>query len=208
MALPSVDFLKPARSAAATDDFFDMKAILFLISFFVAASLIAADPRLRPETWGRPVVSDRLDNWYQLDEKIYRASQPSRRGFEDAVKFGIKNVLNLRDNHSDNFEAKGLKIKLYRVEMEADDVIEADWVTALKIIKNADGPILIHCWHGSDWTGLLCAMYRITFQNWSKEDAIDELINGGYDFHKMYDNLPGWIANVDVAKFKGKIFAP
>lgn len=185
-----------------------MKRILLLNLLFLTSALFAAEPRLRPETWARPVVSDRLDNWYQLDEKVYRASQPDRDGFKDAIKFGIKNVLNLRDNHSDNSEAKGLKIKLHRVEMEADDVIEKDLIAALKIIKNSDGPILIHCWHGSDRTGLVCAMYRITFQNWSKEEAIDELLNGGYGFHKMYDNLPSWIQNVDVAKFKSKIFSP
>lgn len=185
-----------------------MKKLLCLISLFLCSSLLAADPRIRPESWARPVISDRLSNWHQLDEKVYRASQPSRDGFKDTVKFGIKNILNLRNNHSDNSEAKGLKIKLHRVEMEADDVIEADLIKALKTIKNSDGPILIHCWHGSDRTGLVCAMYRITFQNWSKDDAIDELVNGGYGFHKMYKNLPSWIHNVDVAKLKEKIFAP
>lgn len=184
-----------------------MRLFIFLQLILLNSALLGAESRLRPETWARPVVSDRLSNWYQLDQKVYRASQPNRDGFKDVIEFGIKNVLNLRDYHSDRSEAKGLKIKLHRVEMEAHNVVEGDLIKALKIIKNAEGPVLIHCWHGSDRTGLLCAMYRITFQNWSKEDAIDELINGGFGYHKMYDNLPTWIHKVDVDKFREKIFA-
>ncbi len=185
-----------------------MKRSLLFNLLVLTSTLFAAEPRLRPESWARPVISVPLKNWFQLDEKVYRASQPDRDGFKDAVKFGIKNVLNLRDHHSDNSEAKGLEIKLHRVEMEADDVIEKDLIAALKIIKNSDGPILIHCWHGSDRTGLLCAMYRIVFQNWTKDAAIDELINGGYGYHKMYDNLPRWIENMNAMQFRQKVFAP
>ena len=169
--------------------------------------MLVAEPRLRPATWGRPVVSKHLDNWYKLDDKLYRASQPDLEGFQDAARFGIKSVLNLRDNHSDDSKAKGLPLKVHRVEMEADDVIEVDVIKALQIIKESDGPVLVHCWHGSDRTGLVCAMYRITFQNWTKEAAIDEMINGGYGYHKIYKNLPEWIQSVDVPQFRKKVLA-
>jgi tyrosine-protein phosphatase SIW14 len=185
-----------------------MKTLLSFYLILISAGVASAEPRLRPETWARPVLSQHLDNWHQLDEKMFRASQPDRKGFEEAIKFGIKNVLNLRDNHSDDYETKGLKIKLYRVEMEADDILDEDLITALKIIKNSDGPILIHCWHGSDRTGLLCAMYRIIFQNWSKKEATDELVNGGFGYHAIYKNITEWIQDADVEGLKEKIFAP
>jgi tyrosine-protein phosphatase SIW14 len=185
-----------------------MKLVSFLALMFLAFSLVAEEPRLRPENWATPVLSQNLDNWHQLDKKVYRASQPTRKGFEDLLKFGIKNVLNLRDNHSDDAEAKGLKIKTYRIEMEADDIFEKDLVAALKIIKNSDGPILIHCWHGSDRTGLLCAMYRIVFQNWTKEAATDELVNGGFGYHAIYKNITKWIKDSDVEALKKKVFEP
>ena len=185
-----------------------MKKLLFLPLFFLAAGLAASEPRLRPENWATPLLSENLGNWHRLDQKVYRSSQPSRKGFEDAIKLGIKSVLNLRDNHSDVSEAQGLKIKTYRVEMETDDIKEEDLITALKIIKNSDGPILIHCWHGSDRTGLLCAMYRIVFQNWSKEAATDELVNGGFGYHAFYKNITKWIKDADVEALKKKILTP
>ena len=191
-----------ARFSSAKKTFF----ILPLI--FLATGLAATEPRLRPENWAAPVLSKNLDNWYQLDPKVYRASQPGRKGFEDAIQLGIKNVLNLRDYHSDGSETKGLKITTYRVEMNAGDIQEERLITALKIIKNSDGPVLIHCWHGSDRTGLLCAMYRIIFQNWTKAAATDELVNGGFGYHSYYKNITKWIEDADVEALKKKIFTP
>lgn len=61
---------------------------------------------------------------------------------------------------------------------------------SLEIIKNAPKPILIHCWYGSDETGVISAAYRIIGQKWSKKDAIDEFKNGGYGYHeKIYPQL-------------------
>ena len=45
-----------------------------------------------------------------------------------------------------------------------------------------EGPVLVHCKHGADRTGCIVALYRIVFQSWSKEAAIDEMHNGGYGF--------------------------
>ena len=73
---------------------------------------------------------------------------------------------------------------------------------ALKIIGTADGPVLIHCWHGSDRTGLISAMYRILYQDWSKDAAIDELMKGGYGYHAMYKNIPEYIRKVDILNIR------
>ncbi len=161
----------------------------------------------RPSAWATPVRSDNLQNLYQLDDKVYRSAQPDKKGFQELKNIGVKNVLNLRDYHSDN-DGKGSGLNLYRVKMEAGDITTEQVTDALRIIRNAEGPILIHCWHGSDRTGLVSAMYRIVFQGWSKEDAIDELMNGGYGYHAMYKNIPEFIRQADVERVKQSVFAP
>ena len=159
----------------------------------------------RPETWATPVPSEHLKNFYKLDDKVYRSAQPDKKGFQELKALGIKNVLSFRDFHSDD-EGKDLGLNLYRVKMEAGDITIEKAVEALRIIRNAEGPILIHCWHGSDRTGLVSAMYRIVFQGWSKEDAIDELMHGGYGYHSMYKNIPEFIRQVDIEKIKQGVF--
>lgn len=169
--------------------------------------LPAAEARPRPETWAKPVAAAHLKNFYQLDGKVYRAAQPDAKGFRELEQLGIRNVLNFRDHHSDNDEAKGTAIRLHRIKMEAGEIKDGDVIEALRIIKDADGPVLIHCWHGSDRTGLISAMYRIVFQDWSKDAAIDELMHGGYGYHTMYKNIPEYIRKMDVEKVKKTVFA-
>ncbi len=160
----------------------------------------------RPANWARPVKAAHLMNFYRIDDKVYRSAQPNEKGFRELEQLGIKNALSLRDYHTD--EAEGTSLKLYRVKMEAGEITDEKVIEALRIIKKANGPILIHCWHGSDRTGLVSAMYRIVFQNWSREDAIDELMHGGYGYHSMYRNIPEYIRKVDVEKVRKDVQAP
>nr|HNI57084.1 protein-tyrosine-phosphatase [Elusimicrobiota bacterium] len=65
----------------------------------------------------------------------------------------------------------------------------------------------VHCQHGSDRTGTMVAIYRIAVQGWSKESALDEMVNGGYGFHPLWKNLRRYIRNLDVAAVKAKAAA-
>ena len=170
-------------------------------------STASATALQRPETWATPVHSEHLKNFYKIDDKVYRSGQPHKKGFQELKKLGIKNVLSFRDYHSDE-DGKDLGLNLYRVKMDAGDITTAKVVEALRIIKNSEGPILIHCWHGSDRTGLVSAMYRIVFQGWSREEAIDELMHGGYGYHSLYKNIPEFIRQADIETIRKQVLAP
>jgi len=159
----------------------------------------------RPPSWATSLHSARLENFYRLDDKVYRSAQPGEEGFAELRKLGIRNVLSLREYHAD--EAAGLA--LYRVPMAAGSVTTEQVIEALRIIRASDGPILIHCWHGSDRTGLVSAMYRIVFQGWDKEAAIAELTDGGYGYHAFwYKNIPEFIRAADTGAIKKAVQAP
>ena len=177
-----------------------MKRIVFIVFFLVIqVSLIG---QVRPEKWAKVVDSEHLENFYQVDDKLFRSANPDPNGFRELESMGIVEILNLRNYHSDDDESKGTNVKLYRVKMNAHYIKEKDVVEALQIIKDIDGKVLVHCKHGSDRTGLIVAMYRIVFQNWTKAEATDELINGGYGFHTIFHNIPKFIDKVDVTRIK------
>jgi protein tyrosine/serine phosphatase len=77
-------------------------------------------------------------------------------------------------------------------------------IAALKAIKAAekDGPVLLHCLHGADRTGLVSAMYRILYQGWTKDQALQELTEGGYGYHALWKNIPTYLRAVDVEKIR------
>lgn len=151
------------------------------------------------------VPGSELVNMYQIDSGVYRSDQPSGADFKALEQYGICEVLNLRNRHSDDDEAKGTKIKLHRIKMKAHSVSEEQLIEALRIIKNRKGAILVHCHHGSDRTGAVCAMYRIVFQNVSKQKAILEMTEGGFGFHRIYKNIIRTIENADIDCIKREV---
>jgi protein tyrosine/serine phosphatase len=163
-------------------------------------------------TYGQEVTAEKvhlancgLENLYKIDEGVYRSEQPTAADFRALQKFGIKEVLNLRYWHSDDDEAQGTGLRLYRIKMRAATLELGQLVEALRIIKKRQGPILFHCHHGSDRTGALCALYRIVVQGVSKEAAIREMTEGGFGFHGIYRNIIRLIEKVDVAEVRAAL---
>lgn len=146
-----------------------------------------------------------MQNIFRIDEGVYRSEQPDKRDFQALEKFGIKEVLNLRRWHSDDDEAKGTSIILHRLKTNAHSISEKELTEALRIIKDRTGPIVIHCKHGSDRTGGVIAMYRIIFQNVSKEAAIQEMKEGGFGFHRIYRNIERTILDTDIESIRKEL---
>jgi len=175
--------------------------ILFLLNSYALAEI-----GLRPDEWATPVIGSSLDNLYALDNNVYRSEQPDNKAFLELELFGIKEVLNLRRFFSDADDAENTQLKLHQIKTNAGDITTEEILEALKIIKNSQGPILIHCWHGSDRTGIVSAAYRIVFQDWSKENAIRELKDGGFGYHSnIYPNIIDTLNTLDVDSLKREL---
>jgi protein tyrosine/serine phosphatase len=171
-----------------------------------AAKAVAA---VRNPDWAVPMQAPGLANLNKISDQLYRCAQPAtEEGFKSIEKLGIRTVLNLRAAHDDKDEAKGTALRLEQVEINTWNISEDEVVQALFILSKAEnGPFMIHCQHGADRTGLICAMHRIVNQGWTKEKAIDELKNGGYGFHAVWKNIPKFIEKADVEKIKKAIQA-
>jgi hypothetical protein len=51
----------------------------------------------------------------------------------------------------------------------------------------------------------MSAMYRIIEQGWSRDEAIEEMVYGGYGFHSMWLNIIYYVENVDIQRIKRKL---
>ena len=169
----------------------------------------AADSlRVRPVEWAQPVIGMALDNFYRIDAQVYRSQQPDDEAMRALATLGMRSVLNLREYHKDDDEAAGTDLKLYRVPVDAADIDDAFVIEALSALHQAEKPVLIHCWHGSDRTGVVAAMYRMVFQNWPREQAIDEFVNGGYGYHaNFYPTIERYLESVDVEAIRRQVLA-
>ena len=176
------------------------------------ALLLAANPSFagstnglatRPVNWATPLDRPGLSNFYEVTTNLYRGAQPGAQGMKELKSMGVKTVLNLRSFHSDHGLVSSGELKLARLHMKPWHAEDEDVVAFLKIASNTNNlPLFVHCQHGADRTGMICAMYRVVICNWKKEDAIEEMKEGGFHFYPGWKNLVNYVNSADVEALK------
>ena len=145
-------------------------------------------------------------NLHRVDAKVWRSSQPTRHDFRGLKKEqGIGEVLCLRRWHSDREEARGMTV--HHIRMDAGEIRDEDIVSALRVMVAAEKPLLVHCFHGSDRTGVVVAMYRMVVQHWPREKAIAELTEPRHGHHaEVFPNIREYLETVDVEKIRHEVY--
>lgn len=170
----------------------------------IAVMALACSPaRLRPDNWAQPVSLAGVPNLFKVSETLYRSAQPDSQGMKNLRQLGIKTVVNLRSFHTDQDDFGKTGLAGEHIYMVAWHPEKEEAVRFLKIVSDsARTPALVHCQHGSDRTGTMCAIYRMAVQGWSKEEAVREMTQGGFGFHRIFANLPIWIRVLDIGQLR------
>ncbi len=147
-----------------------------------------------------------LSNFAKVSEDVYRGAQPEPAGFTELKKMGIKTIINLRANHSDEKWLDGLGFYYISVPMEANNIGDKEAAAFLKVITDQrHKPYFVHCQHGSDRTGTMIALYRMYVQGWPRQKALGEL--SIYGFHEYFFNLRRYLKKVDLKILREKVAA-
>ncbi len=144
-----------------------------------------------------------VPNLHRISDVLYRSAQPTDAGMQRIKELGIKTVINLRSFHSDRDKMDHTGLDYEHLYMKTWHPERKEAVRFLQIVTDPErAPVLVHCQHGADRTGTMCAIYRIVVQKWTKEEAIREMREGGFGFHEVWSNLPEWIDELDVEALK------
>ena len=187
-----------------------MKPLLVAILLLVSLGSVAADSSSadRDPRWAEPIALDGVPNLHRITPLLYRSEQPSALGMRNLEKLGVRTVINLRAFNSDEDEVRGTSLRTERLKILTWRVDDAHVVEVMRILRQTEnGPFLIHCKHGADRTGLMSAMYRMLEQDWSAEDALQELTEGGYGYHSMWRNIRRYVRSADIEKLRTSIGA-
>jgi protein tyrosine/serine phosphatase len=169
---------------------------------------VPAAAAARPERWAEPIELEGVPNLHRLTNQLYRSEQPSALGFKNLERLGVRTVINLRYFNDDEDEAEGTKLQLKQVKILTWRAGDDHVVEVMRMLRQKEnGPFLIHCQHGADRTGLMSAMYRMLEQDWSPQDALAELVDGGYGFHSMWKNIKRYVLAADLSKLRAAIDA-
>lgn len=181
---------------------------LICITFAGIASSTESMSSPRPTEWAVPLEVKGLPNLHRVNANLYRSAQPDKSSGNAIALLGIKTVLNLRQRDKDKplHNTNGISFKRY--PLRTWDIEERDILAVLRILNDpANQPILVHCTHGADRTGLMMASYRMIIQGWSKQAAIAEMKQGEYEYHVIWKNIERRIHKMDIEKMRAELYA-
>lgn len=169
---------------------------------------------VRPDHWAIPVQPglEGVHNLWSVAPGLYRAGQPTRQGFAGLADFGVVTVISLRQTVSDTPLAAGTGLILQRIPIKSRLVGESRGerlVHAMRALRKGmeAGPVLVHCHHGADRTGAIIALWRMLYDGWSRQQALDELVLGGFGYHPVWVNIPRYLARADLRDLRARIEA-
>ncbi|HAB93069.1 MAG TPA: protein-tyrosine-phosphatase [Pseudomonas sp.] len=171
-------------------------------TFKAAPNLAVTTVKLesRPANWAQPVDPDFA--LYKMSDSLYRSALPRAQDVEWLQQNKIQTVINFYQK-PDSLWLRDTGIEQIQIPLRTDRIDDVDVLRVLRSIASAKqkGKVLMHCKHGQNRTGLIAAMYRIVFEDWSKADAMAEMEQGFGGEARMAD-ATRYLENVDVEAIK------
>lgn len=130
-----------------------------------------------------------IKNCRRVTDWLYRSGQPEVDQIPILKEAGIKTIICLRWTTSAivetriaakrndlNFICMPLTYWAFPTRKEIDKFFSI-------IDDESMRPVFVHCFHGSDRTGLLMAFYRMAREGWTADQAYEEMVECG--FHRI-----------------------
>ncbi len=141
-----------------------------------------------------------LPNLHRVSPTLYRGAQPTREGLEELRRLGVKTVVSLRAFHGESEAVAAAGLGYDRISFKVWHPEDEDVRRFLGIVTDESRqPVFVHCLRGADRTGTAVAAYRVCVEGWSREDAIEEMVNGGFEYSPRFQNLVTYLRTFDAA---------
>jgi protein tyrosine/serine phosphatase len=158
-------------------------ALLLVLSLAAPAGARAAGPGPSSAAVDRAAVnisSIRIDNFGQTSPTYFRGAQPEGRDYADLAALGVKTVINLTShdaqaNEQGMVEGAGMSyVQIPMTTRQAPTAAELEQFMSI-VTDPARQPVYVHCVGGKHRTGIMTAVYRMTQEAWSADQAFAEM---------------------------------
>lgn len=163
-----------------------LRAFLSGAALVVGAVSVQFVPLLARETTNRVAVERiQIENFGQINDGYFRGAQPKGHDFNDLKALGVKTVIDLA-KEGDAGEARiveDLGMRFHRIPLTTTDIPTAQAVADFLAIVNdpSNLPVYVHCQGGRHRTGAMTAIYRLTHDNWTADQAYGEMKKYGFE---------------------------
>lgn len=158
----------------------------------------AADSEETPAAVKQSLANHDLPNFHKVHPFLYRSGEPSSKGLAQLKNMGIATVIDLRGNPERTFDegrqVRSLGMKYINLPMSSQPPTRDQVRIFTKEVEEAasgkaNGSVLVHCAHGSDRTGCMVGIWRVTHDHYSYEKAYQEMRK--YYFTPKFTRLSG-----------------
>ncbi|VXC55127.1 dual specificity protein phosphatase family protein [Pseudomonas sp. 8O] len=159
---------------------------------------------VRPANWAQPL--DTRINLYRMAPDLYRSALPTAKDWLQLQALGIATVINFYQ-HGDDQWLVDPSVQQIHLPLRTDRIDDTDVIEVLRSIRHAQshGPVLIHCKHGQNRTGLIAAIYRVIYQHWSKEQALAEMAGGGFGGEDRMGDAERYLRDADILALRSAL---
>lgn len=128
------------------------------------------------------ISHDNIPNFGKVSPFLYRGGQPKDGGYEALSKLGVKMVVNLRQESETDVAAERKAVEALGMRYVSipwrgfDKPNDKHIAEFLQLIRaNPETPVFVHCRRGAERTGVMVASYRMAMQQWTPEQALEEM---------------------------------
>lgn len=128
------------------------------------------------------------ENFGKVNDNYYRGGQPKAEQFNDLKRLGVKTVIDLRKDRVDEAPewARAAGLQYVNIPLTTKrPATEEQTAQFLSLVNDPNNwPVYVHCKGGRHRTGQMSAIYRITHDGWTGDQAYAEMKK--YDFEDSF----------------------
>jgi protein tyrosine/serine phosphatase len=146
---------------------------------------VAVSPTHSP--YGEKIVVAGVPNVGKITDQLYRGAQPRPGSLPQLQKLGITTIVDLRSEYvaerdREKKEAESLGIRFVSIPVGGWSAPSGAQVAQFfSLFSDPKQKVFVHCRFGEDRTGVFVAAYRMAMQQWTAQQAIDEMHFFGYN---------------------------
>src|SRR6267154_194708 len=162
------------------------------ISFAQISVNTPTQPSTANASFGAPAEKLKIagvPNAGKISDVLFRGAQPSPQGLVELKKMGVTTIVVLRGNRGpvnrEREQAESLGMRFIDIPVSGwSPPSNAQVAEFLKLFQqDPTQKVFVHCYFGRDRTGVMVAAYRMSQQNWTADQAVEEMYSFGFHSH-------------------------
>jgi uncharacterized protein (TIGR01244 family) len=148
----------------------------------------------------------RIDNFAKVNDSYFRGAQPQGSDYADLAALGVKTIINLTSDEDVAFDEREAVeshgMRYVHIPMSTRRApTEQQLATFLTVVnESASQPVYVHCVGGRHRTGVMTAIYRMTRDGLTGEQAFKEMKRFKYGPDFLHPEFKRFVYEFDAKR--------